>query len=120
MNSGVNIQLNLPTAQEEVVPDYADATDEQGDTNVSVKIIEFNTTNHSDTTGKFPVSSRRGNNYVLLSVYKGYIHTEPMASPIISKHFAVHYRGCTTMDNNPLFKGWTMKQAMRWNVSFGS
>jgi hypothetical protein len=36
--------------------------------------------NHSDATGRLPVASYRGNNYILVSVYKNYIHAEPMPS----------------------------------------
>ncbi len=35
---------------------------------------------HSDLTGKFPVASQAGNQYVLVSTMDGYIHVEPMAS----------------------------------------
>jgi hypothetical protein len=33
---------------------------------------------HTDLTGRFPVTSRSGNNYLLVSVYKGYIYAVPM------------------------------------------
>ena len=37
-------------------------------------------TNHVDITGKFPVQSHRGNNYLLVGVFNNYIHVVPMAS----------------------------------------
>lgn len=35
---------------------------------------------HADLTGRFPVTSRHGNAYILVSTLKGYIHLEPIAS----------------------------------------
>jgi predicted phosphoadenosine phosphosulfate sulfurtransferase len=43
-------------------------------------IVNLSESVHSDLTGRFPVQSRRGNNYVYVSVYKGYIHAEVMPS----------------------------------------
>ena len=34
----------------------------------------------ADLTGRFPVKSRRGNEYVLLTAFHGYVHVEPMKS----------------------------------------
>ena len=47
------------------------------DENICSKIFD---TQHSDATGKFPAKSRRGNRYILVSVYRHYIHMEPFAS----------------------------------------
>ncbi len=41
---------------------------------------------HADLTGRFPITSRHGNSYILVSTLKGYIHMEPMPS----RH-ATHY-----------------------------
>ena len=35
-------------------------------------------TNYTDLMGKFPVELFMRNNYVMLSFYRGYVHTEPM------------------------------------------
>jgi hypothetical protein len=40
--------------------------------------LNMDTTIHSDATGKFPVQSKAGNNYILLSMYNGYTHMEPL------------------------------------------
>ena len=40
--------------------------------------LKSNDTNYSDLMGRFPVESFFGNNYVLLSYFRGYVHTEPM------------------------------------------
>jgi hypothetical protein len=44
------------------------------------EILNISDVVHSDLTGRFPVSSRTGNNYILVSVYKNYIHATPIAS----------------------------------------
>ena len=40
--------------------------------------IQPNDTNYTDLMGKLPVESFLRNNYVMLSFYKGYVHTEAM------------------------------------------
>jgi hypothetical protein len=44
------------------------------------KIVEMTNTNHSDATGRFPVTSRSGNKYILVMFNEDseYIHVEPM------------------------------------------
>ena len=44
------------------------------------KLIRVDEANHSDLTGKFPLTSRRGYSYLLISVWRGYIHVEPLKS----------------------------------------
>jgi hypothetical protein len=48
------------------------------------KVIPISETNHSDLTGRLPIASRKGNQYLLISVYNGYIHMEPMVSKLSS------------------------------------
>ncbi|KAJ1407582.1 hypothetical protein B484DRAFT_337192, partial [Ochromonadaceae sp. CCMP2298] len=43
-------------------------------------IVDLSASVHSDLTGRFPVKSKRGNEYGYVSVHKGYIHCEPMAT----------------------------------------
>jgi hypothetical protein len=38
------------------------------------------TTIHTDTTGRYPIKSLKGNEYILTSVYNGYIYMVPMKS----------------------------------------
>ncbi len=42
------------------------------------KTISISDINHSDLTGRFPQVSRRGNQYLLVSYFNGYVHCEPM------------------------------------------
>ena len=41
-----------------------------------IKLVRVDEANHSDLTGKFPLASRRGFKYFLISVWRGYIHVE--------------------------------------------
>ncbi len=45
-----------------------------------IKVVEISHTNHSDLTGRFPHTSTKGNSYILVSVYNGYVHLEPMVN----------------------------------------
>jgi hypothetical protein len=47
---------------------------------VITKLLPISDMVHSDATGRFPVISRRGNQYLLVAVFNGYIHTEAMPS----------------------------------------
>eukprot|EP01034_Spumella_vulgaris_P021900 gene21900-27977_t len=57
--------------------DFATLASELG---LFVRVVNLSSANHSDGTSQFPIQSRRGNNYVLVSVFNGYIHSEAMAS----------------------------------------
>jgi hypothetical protein len=60
-----------------------------------VKLLDMSQTSHSDATGRFPVTSLRGNNYILVSVFNGYIHAEPLQSRSGSE-FVKAYRSTIT------------------------
>ena len=60
-------------------PSYIDS-DENSIFAAPIEFTPGSTTQHSDATGRFPIMSRRRNNYLLVSVYKGYIHLEPFKS----------------------------------------
>ena len=63
--------------------------------------------NYSDLSGRFPVQSLTGNEYVLLSVYKGYIHLEPMRFKKKSEYvkgFQQTYDFFSTRSHNPRFQ----------------
>ena len=57
--------------------------------------IPTDSTEHSDATGRFPIKSISGNNYVLVSTYKGYIHLLPFktrsAEEYVNSHRATHH-----------------------------
>ena len=46
------------------------------DTAISIKIIRSSDLNSSDMAGRFPFISHRGYEYMLISVFRGYIHVE--------------------------------------------
>jgi hypothetical protein len=47
---------------------------------VPTRIVPLDAANHSDLTGKFPVVSKSGNQYVLVSVFNNYVYAVPMKS----------------------------------------
>ena len=51
------------------------------DDTIYSRLIDLNSDNemHADATGRFPFESASGSNYVLVFVYKGYIHVQPLA-----------------------------------------
>jgi transposase len=57
-----------------------DAVEEDEFFDVYTKLVAASDINHSDLTGRFPTTSRRGNQYLLVSVWNGYVHMEPQAS----------------------------------------
>jgi hypothetical protein len=54
--------------------------------NAFLRVIPISQTNHSDLTGRLPVRSRKGNEYILVSVLNGYIHMEPMPNKQASSY----------------------------------
>jgi hypothetical protein len=65
-----------PDMNQEQVEEDCDATANM----IFTRSWDIREANHSDATGRFPVQSLHGNNYLLVSVYHGYIHLEPMKS----------------------------------------
>ena len=55
-----------------------------------IKLIRVDEANHSDLTGKFPLSSRRGFVYFLISVWRGYIHVELLKSRTASEYLRAY------------------------------
>ena len=47
---------------------------------------------HSDLTGRFPVTSRNGAQYLFVSVLDGYIHVETMKTRHHSEYVAAYKR----------------------------
>ena len=50
------------------------------DEHVFTKLVSSDEASHSDLTGKFPLTSRRGFSYILISVWRGYIHADLLKS----------------------------------------
>ena len=59
------------------IHDDSDLGPEQNETIATFKVLKANE-NASDLTGKFPYISRRGFTYMLISIFRGYIHIELM------------------------------------------
>ena len=54
---------------------------------VYVKTILASDTSHSDLTGRFPIQSTSGQQYLFISTMDGYIHAEPSTMQSTLKHF---------------------------------
>ena len=72
--------------------DDADLSEPSADPNVFVKLLPSHDIAHADATGRFPVASRRGNQYILVFTWKGYVHYEPMPSRTASSYLAAYTR----------------------------
>ena len=62
-------------------PTKAVETEITDDTNIAfLKVLPISETIHSDLTGRFPIVSSKGNQYLFVSVLNGIIHMEAMPS----------------------------------------
>ena len=76
-------------------------------TSIYIQCITSSHTAHSDMTGKFPVVSRTGNQYLLVSVLDSYIHAEPMKSrhhTEFIKAYAATIKRFTDLGHKPVFQ----------------
>jgi len=75
---------SLPPATTELPAEDTDTFDsdfpyvEEEYHNIYVKLLPIQQVSHADITGRFPSISRRGHQYMLLSVWNNYIHIELM------------------------------------------
>ena len=69
-------------------PDSPEDAETSWDDTIYSRLIDLNSDNeiHSDATGRFPFESARGTNYVLVFVYKGYIHVQPLTDRSAVSH----------------------------------
>jgi hypothetical protein len=66
----------------------------------------------SDLTGRFPATAMEGSQYILLSVYKCYIHLELLASRVesaIIDAYSRTYQCFFSSDTSNSSKSWTTK-----------
>ena len=56
--------------------DNEEDIEDEPDTHILTKTTDYTT--HSDLTGQMPIKSRRGNKYMLVSVYNNYVYNIPM------------------------------------------
>ena len=61
---------------------------------VFVQSIPFTDLAHADLTGRFPIASRKGNRYLLVFCWDGYVHYEAMLSRKATAYLAVQTCFC--------------------------
>ena len=96
--------LPFDPAQQDLLDasDYPDITpviptDEDSD-HTFIKLIRVDEASHSDLTGRFPLASRLGYEYCLISVWRGYIHVEVRKSVQTRKRVLVVCRNNRIMN----------------------
>jgi len=70
----IRIQKQTYTEEESEYDDLEDSNI------IYVKIFNTSDITHADATGRFPIASKAGNQYILVFIYKNYTHLEPMAA----------------------------------------
>jgi hypothetical protein len=83
--------------------DNEDSLADLGD-DAFVQVVELPHAVHSDLTGRFPIPSSRGNNYVLVSIYKGYIYGIALPSrkgPAYVKAYETLYTHFRSLGHHP-------------------
>ena len=91
----------------DTIPDVADDNSQQLRLDVFIKCITTTHTAHSDLTGRFPIISRTGNQYILVSTLDGYIHARPMKSrhhTEYKKAYAATIKWFTDLGHKPIFQ----------------
>lgn len=77
------------------------------DSNTYTHVFALTETMHSDLTGKFPITSFSGMQYIIVSVMDGYIHVEPMRSRHHLEYVAAYKRTInffSKLGRKPLFQ----------------
>jgi len=59
---------------------------------VYVKLVPTSDIAHVDLTGRFPIKSRKGHEYILVAVWDGYVHYEPMSSHASASYILAYKR----------------------------
>lgn len=72
--------------------DHTPSEDNAIDNNTYTHVFALNETMHSDLTGKFPVISFSGMQYLIVSVMDGYVHVEPMRNRHHVEYVAAYKR----------------------------
>ena len=93
-----------PTSED--IHDESDFGREQHEQVATFKVIKANE-NSSDLTGKFPFISRRGYSYMLISIYRGYIHVELMKDKSAAEYIRamrLTYLFFSTKGHKPAFQ----------------
>ena len=77
-------------------PDNVIGAGDEALADVYIKLVPTSDIAHVDLAGRFPVKSRKGNEYILVAVWDNYIHYEPMASRSAS-HSLLQFCGSQTI-----------------------
>ena len=83
------------------------ATENSIDSHTYTHVFALTETMHSDLTGKFPVTSFSGMQYIIVSVMDGYIHVEPMRSRHHLEYIAAYKRTInffSMLERKPIFQ----------------
>jgi hypothetical protein len=90
---------------EKPVPQPEEEPDEVYEDTGDYAIVKtFDDINHSDATGQFPVESKAGNKYLMVSTYKNYVYSIPMprrTGPEYVKAYTTLYAHYATMGIKP-------------------
>lgn len=82
----------FPENPHDQVDDARPLSDTSIDNNAYTHVFTLTDTMHSDLTGKFPVTSFSGMQYIIVSVLDGYIHVEPMRTRHHLEYIAAYKR----------------------------
>ena len=88
-------------------PDIVDESSQQLRSHIFIKYITTTHTAHPDLTGRFPIISRTGNQYLLVSTLDGYIHAQPMKSRHHTEYIKVYtatIKWFTDLGHKPVFQ----------------
>ena len=72
--------ISLEDEEKDSAFDVGGADSQDGTSDIFTKLVTSTDVNASDLTGRFPITSRGGFSYFLVSVFNGYIHAEMMRS----------------------------------------
>ena len=89
------------------LPDSINDASQQLRSDVFIKCITTTQTAHSDLTGRFPIISRTGNQYILVSTLDRYIHVQPMKSRHRTEYikaYAATIKWFTDLGHKPVFQ----------------
>ena len=84
--------ISLFQNDDDVLGPAPSSTENSIDNHAYMHVFLLTETMHSDLTGKFPITSFSGMQYIIISVLDGYIHAEPMKSRHHLEYIAAYKR----------------------------
>ena len=82
----------FPDTEESTLETVSPIMDNSINNHAYIHVFVLTETMHSDLTGKFPVTSFSGMQYLIISVLDGYVHVEPMKSRHHLEYIAAYKR----------------------------